>query len=254
MAEADLDRWVRRPPERRGVPLVCLPHAGGAASAYLALAAELGPGAEVWAVQPPGREDRFSEPLAPSIVDLVASLAPALERSLREPYALYGHSMGAIVAFELAHALTSRGVPPSALVVSGCRAPACPKAPPIHDLSDDELLGVLEARFGRLNEALAIPDLAELLLPILRADLRAYFEHAFRDRGPLPVPIVALCGDEDPISPRPLVARWREETSADFELHEVRGGHFFVFTSPDAIALIRDSVERRCDQTAAKRT
>src|SRR5690606_16287675 len=140
-------RFQSRPDAR--VRLFCLPHAGVGASAYRTWHTGLGPEVEVCAVQPPGRESRFREPPYRRLVDLADAVADAIAPETDRPYALFGHSMGAWVAFEVARRLDGRRAGPACLIVSGRRSPQSEaEAPPIHQLPDDAFIEELMQRFG----------------------------------------------------------------------------------------------------------
>lgn len=210
------------------IRLFCLPHAGAGASAYRDWPLVLAPGIEVVLVQLPGRESRYGEPARRSVQDLVAELTEPLADRAGESFALFGHSMGALLGYELAHALSALGKPPRHLFVSGQDAPHLPPArPPTHNLPDDELVASITELEGTSAEVLAQPELMQLLLPVFRADL-AVCETYTPHWGPLRVPITALGGRRDPgVSPGRLRA-WGSLTSAGFDLAVFDGGHFYL--------------------------
>src|SRR5215471_3421821 len=142
-ATADRDTWLRRyhPCDDGGPQLVCFPHAGGSASYFFPLSALLAPDVEVLAAQYPGRQDRRHEPGVESIDALAASLAPLLNRPRERPYAFFGHSMGAVVAYEVCRRMSASGVPgPDLLIASGRRAPSRYRPSDVHRRSDEGLL------------------------------------------------------------------------------------------------------------------
>jgi surfactin synthase thioesterase subunit len=210
------------------IRLFCLPHAGAGASVYRDWPLLLAPGIEVVLVQLPGRESRHGEPAHRSASDLVAELSKPLADRAGESFALFGHSMGALLGYELAHALSALGKPPRHLFVSGQGAPHLPPArPPTHDLPDDELMASIAELEGTSAEVLAQPELVQLLLPVFRADLsvcETYIPHW----GPLQVPITALGGRHDPGVSQDRLRAWRSLTSADFHLEVFDGGHFYL--------------------------
>jgi medium-chain acyl-[acyl-carrier-protein] hydrolase len=232
--------WVLRPRAHpgAGLRLFCLPYAGGAASAYRSWDAELAPDVEVCPVQLPGRGSRFREPAFRRLADLVPALAGGLAPLLDRPFALFGHSMGAVVGFELARELRRRGAPaPALLAVSGRQAPRRPEPePPFAHLPDAEFLEEVRRRYdGIPPEVLAEEELLRLLLPTLRADIEALESHAYSPEGPLACPISCFGGEDDPhVSVADLEA-WRDETSATVTVRTFRGGHFFVESSRSEI-------------------
>jgi len=231
--------------------LYCLPHAGGGASAYLPWLSKL-PGVAVLPVQLPGREGRLREPPHKRMAPLIRELADAvLADGVREwqmvpehhsplttypqgrrPYAVYGHSLGALVAFELLREFRRRGEPgPVQLFVSGCVAPHTrfDDGPPVRDMAQRELVATLRRLGGTPEWLLSDPSVLEMILPAIRADFSVKETHRYLPEPPLDVPITALPSTGDPRASQELVARWREQTTEAFELHTLVGGHFAVF-------------------------
>ncbi len=233
LAAALPNPWVLR--SRRQVQgrlrLFCLPYAGGAASAYRFWADGLSPDVEVCPVQLPGRGSRFREPPFRRLEDLVPALADGIDPLLDGPFSLFGHSMGALVAFELTRELRRRGArAPVLLAVSGHQAPQRPEhEPPFSHLPDAEFLEEVRRRYdGIPEEVLAEEELLQLLLPVLRADVQALENYAYSREAPLACPISCYGGEDDPhVSVADLEA-WRDETSAAPTVRTFRGGHFFV--------------------------
>jgi len=227
--------WLTREPDLRApLRLFCLPHAGAGASAYQPWAATLSrAGVAVCPVQPPGRESRFREPPFREVGALVDALAPALRPWLDRPYAVFGHSMGALIAFELAHRLRETGAPaPVRLAVSGRIAPqlADPR-PRMHDLPDERLVARLR-QLGGIPDG--VPGAAELLamqLPLLRADLALNECYAYVPRPPLDVPVSAYGGVSDPKVSAAELSAWQLQTTAEFRVRMLAGGHFFPRTA-----------------------
>lgn len=228
------DAWIAARPAPRGARcrLFCLPYAGAGASVYRSWSAAL-PGVDVVAIQPPGREGRLREAALEDFDGLVAGVVGAVAPLARDlPYALFGHSLGSIVAFEVARRLSGqadRG--PEHLIVGARRAPHVPnRLPLVGHLSDGEMIAVLESIFGKgiPDEVAAVPELIELLLPMLRADIRASESYAYREAPPLACPITALCGSDDASALPHEVQAWQRETTGPFTFSMVRGDHFFV--------------------------
>lgn len=215
-----------------GVQLFCLPAAGMGASVYREWQDALGPGVEVIAVQLPGRENRFDErPL--SAVDLIVEqlTGPLLERADR-PFALFGHSMGALLSFEIAHETARRGHPPVRLFVSGLeaahdRTQVRAKA---HELPDPDLLEYMLKLGGVPPEGRQYPELLSLFLPTLRADLALGETYEYRVRPPLPVPITALAGLDDPLVDHRRLAAWSQLSREGVRTHLLPGEHFYLET------------------------
>ena len=240
-------RWVMRPPlaGQAGVRLFCLPYAGGGASSYRVWADVLPPQIEVWPVQLPGREWRLKEPPHTRMAELVPALAEGLGPHLDGPFAVFGHSMGALVGFELCRFLRERGGPqPVRLFASGSPAPQLPPVRRTVGVSDEQFVQTLRALSGTPAEVLDNPELMALLLPVLRADFELCETYEADGAPPVDVPITALCGLEDPVAPRERMEPWADQTAAGFNLRMLPGGHFFVHTSPELVcrAVLQDLV------------
>lgn len=221
--------------------LFCLPHAGAGASAYRHWPQLLPPTVDLVPIQLPGREARFAEPPARTAAEVVDGvLEPLLDR-ISGPFALFGHSMGALLSYELAHALADRGRPPAHLFVSGYAAPQRirPTGGIVHLLPDDELLEHLEYLEGTPPEVLASPELLRLLLPVCRNDFGLCETHVFRPRPPLRIPVTALAGVADRGAPPAEVEAWRELTTGDFVHRSFPGGHFYLLEqAADVVAAV----------------
>jgi medium-chain acyl-[acyl-carrier-protein] hydrolase len=186
---------------------------------------------DVCAIQPPGRENRLREAPFQSITDIVEGLLPALLPELDRPFALFGHSMGAVVACEVARALEAQGAPlPLQLIVSARRPPHLPGVEtPISGLPDAQFLAEVQSRYGGIPaELLAEPEILALLLPGLRADFTALETHKPPPRSPLPFSITALGGSEDRLTPHHHLHAWGGETLAGFDVRLFSGDHFYL--------------------------
>lgn len=214
-----------------GLRLFCFPFAGGGASNFMSLRRAL-PWVGVAPVQYPGHETRLDEPLALDLPRLIDDLAEALRPAIDRPYALLGTSMGARIAFALAHRLIELGYPaPQMLWVVANAAPDGPSvARSTTSLPDAEFLSAVQAYGGTPAELLADADLRALLLPILRADFRLAVQPL--PPGTLPCPIRACAGRDDPCASPVSMQGWARFTSADFQLREFEGGHFFFRDHP----------------------
>ncbi|MGX9883183.1 thioesterase II family protein [Streptomyces sp. NPDC002276] len=227
--------------DANAIQLFCLPHAGAGASAYRDWPELLAPGIEAIPVQLPGRESRHREPARRSAAQLVAELSGPLAGRAGRDFALFGHSMGALLSYELAHALTELGKPPRHLFVSGLGGPHLPFAGPVlHEKTDDELVEAVAEMEGTAPEVLAQPELMQLLLPLLRADLTVWETYVPRPTSLLKVsvPITALGGRHDPGVSLDRLNAWEELTSADFHVEVFEGGHFFHYGAYDEVATI----------------
>ena len=230
--------------------LFCLPFAGGGASTYRpwgrALAAHP---VEVCAVQPPGRENRIIEEPCTTMPALVEEIAQAMQPLLDRPYALFGHSMGATVAFELSHTLHQRGLPmPRHLFAAGALAPdADDPDEPLHRIvGDDAFVTAVARRFGGVpQEVLEHAELRALIAPALRADLAIHETRRHIPRGPLEVDITAYGGVHDHKVSAKALQRWGIHTARRFTWRLFDGGHFFVQDAHTAV--LTDLLERAGD-------
>lgn len=240
----------RRPRPEARLRLFAFPYAGVGASAYRAWFDALPPWIELVAVQPPGRETRLAEPAFADLNALVAAVAERVPPLLDRPFALFGHSMGALVAFELARGLQAAGVVPERLIVSARRAPDRPyDDPPLHVLPDDAFVAELQRRYGGIPEqVLRHDDLLALLLPGLRADVEALERHAHVPGAALACPISAFGGDADPRVGEDHLAGWARQTGAGCDLRLFPGGHFYFQSAQDAVI---DAIESALDETRA---
>jgi surfactin synthase thioesterase subunit/acyl carrier protein len=225
------DRWVNsfgEPPEKEGPRLVCFPYAGGAATYYRTLAQLLTPSIEVLAVQYPGRQDRHAERCIDDVLELAERACQALEPWLDRPFAFFGHSMGAIVAFEVGRRLEQRAARgPVRLFASGAAAPSGQR-PALPDLRST---GDLLAEYRRLRGEDPPDELADaftLALRPARADYQAIRNYRYLPGPPLACGITALTGDNDTMVPVKASAAWAAHSGGDFDLQVFQGGHFFL--------------------------
>jgi surfactin synthase thioesterase subunit len=221
--------------------LFCLPYAGAGASVYRTWAADLPSDVELCAVQFPGREGRFRERAASNVSELLPPLVAGLRPLLDRPYAIYGHSLGALVGFELVRALRAAGLPPPvAFFPAAHRAPNRPNPhPELRHLADDRFIDEVGRRFGGVPQAiLDHPDLLALMLPTLRADFSVYETYAYRAEAPLGCPIAALVGEHDAYARVAEHEDWALQTTAGFEMHVVPGGHFFLQSHRAAVIAV----------------
>ncbi len=211
--------------------LLTLPHAGAGASAYRAWTREMPGGVAVCPVQPPGREGRYGEAPFTRVGPLVRELAEQITASVPGPYAILGHSTGALCAYEVTRELRRTGGPaPVHLFVCGRPAPHLP--PGRHDVAGlplPELAAFLRELNGTPETVLSDRRLLQLMRPILVADLAVDECYTFRPEAPLDIPITAFAGRTDPVAPADLMRPWQSQTTAGFRLHLLEGGHFAIF-------------------------
>lgn len=223
--------WIAyaKPNGEASLRLFCFPHAGGGAGAYRTWVAALAPEIEVLPVQLPGRETRFLERPYETIEALLDGLMVALRPLLNKPFAFLGHSLGALVAFELARRLRSEGLVPEQLFVSGYGAPHLPvKLPPMHHLDDSQFAAALQELDTVPTAVLENEELLGLLLPMLRADFAVYERYKFQAGPPLDCPIVMLGGESDPLVSPEMLAAWTEHSVALGQMHLFPGDHFYL--------------------------
>jgi pyochelin biosynthetic protein PchC len=224
------ESWFRRfaaSPEAKA-RLVCLPHAGGSAPFYFPVAKALAPDVEVLAVQYPGRQDRRHEPFLTSIDAMADRVADLLRNHADRPLALFGHSMGAMVAYETARRLERAGTEVAALFVSGRRAPSRVRDESVHTRTDDGVIAELRRLSGTEADLLGDDEVVRMILPVVRNDYRAVETYRYVPGDPLTAPIVAFTGTDDPMATVDEVASWADHTAGGFELVELAGGHFFL--------------------------
>ncbi|MFF8905491.1 thioesterase II family protein [Streptomyces olivaceoviridis] len=222
------------------VRLYCFPYAGGGTQVFRGWQSRLTSRVPVVGVRLPGREQRFREPAHTSwdtaLAELTAAFAPLSDQG---PYAFFGHSLGARLAYELAHRLVDDGRrPPELLVVSGCRGPGRPpRHPDMHSLDGPALRARLRAMNGVPPEVLDNRPLMDLLEPMLRSDLR--LAETWRPTsGRLPVPVLALCGDHDDVDPYEDMLDWQHHTWKGFAIHSFPAGHFFLREQEPAVVKV----------------
>ncbi len=229
-------RGFRTRHEDAPLRLLCFPHAGGSATYYSPLANRIGPAADVRAVQYPGRQDRRSEAPARSIDELADRVVAELKPWTDRPLAFFGHSMGAVVAYEVARRLEERtGTAPIGLMVSGRRAPSVVVGERVHLRDDAGLIADVRELTGTDDGLLDDEEVVRMILPALRADYTA--AETYRHRaGPEPrCPIAALVGEDDSRALQDHVRAWARHTTGTFDLHVFPGGHFYLGDQWEAV-------------------
>ena len=225
--------WVRvfKPRPNAKLRLFCFAYAGGGPSVFRPWSDGLPLDVEVVAVQLPGRESRWREPARKQMAELADELTEHLLAEFDRPFVFFGHSMGAILSFEVTRRLVARkAVLPERLIVSGRRAPTIPdEDEPTYNLPREEFIEEIRGLTGTPDEVLEHQELMELMLPVLRADFEACDTYSF-DGGEsrLPVPLIALGGVEDERIPPDSIDLWGQQTSGEFSSRMFPGGHFFL--------------------------
>lgn len=245
-AAAKFNRWITclSPNPAASLRLFCLPFAGGGASVFRGWEKALPPGIELCPIQLPGRENRLSEPPLTDMAALTQHLAREIFPFIDKPFALFGHSAGALAAFELTRTLRRLGAPmPGTLLLSAHRAPHLPlRRRPLHGLTDAELVQAVRSFGGTPQEVFAHKDLVDLILPALRADFTLCDNYKYRAEVSLPCPFVLYAGRQDTeVSPHEVEA-WNEHTTEGSRLRIFPGGHFFLRSDRDLLLRAMASV------------
>jgi medium-chain acyl-[acyl-carrier-protein] hydrolase len=210
--------------------LFCFSYAGAGANVYRSWSDAPFQNVEIAAVQLPGREGRMREQAFTSVKPLVAALAGELAPYLGKPFVFFGHSMGALVSFELARELRRQGKPlPHALFLSGRRAPGADRSERfMHRMNDEDLVAELRTMNGTAEGVMEHPEMLALLLPIFRADFSVCENWRHEEESPLPMPIHAFGGHDDPRVSRADLEAWSRQTDAGHTLDMFEGDHFYV--------------------------
>jgi surfactin synthase thioesterase subunit len=254
---SEADRWLRRftPAADARSRLICFPHAGGAATFYGPLARALPGSVEVLALQYPGRQDRLAEPGVDDAVELAERIFGLVRDRTDLPLVLFGHSMGAVLAFEVARRLErAPGVPLRGLVVSGRYAPSVVRHENVHTGGDAALVAEITKLNGTDARLLQDEDVREMILPSLRSDYKAVETYRYRPGPPLDCPVTVFTGDSDPRVSIAEARAWQNHTTGPFRLLTFAGGHFYLAERPaPVIAALADQVAAFAPAGAAGR-
>ncbi len=226
--------WITcpKPVERPRLRLICIPFAGSGPVVFHQWPAALPPDVELWGIRLPGRETRLREPAFSSLPPLVTALAETLRPYLDlddVPFIIFGHSMGALIAYELVRYWRNQAGPqPIHLLVSGHRAPHRPPLnPPIHQADKQIFLNRLKTLGGTPAKFFELDDLVDLMLPMLRADFSVWETYEYKEESPLLLPITVFGGSYDSEATEADFDAWKLHTRSDFALHLFNGGHFY---------------------------
>jgi surfactin synthase thioesterase subunit len=238
----DVDLWCRRYRPARYAParLVCLPHAGGSAPFFLPVSVALTPGIDVVAIQYPGRQDRRNEPPITDMGVLADRVCEVVRAQPPLPLTFFGHSMGAVLAFEVTRRLEADGQGPVRIFVSGRPAPSTRRDETTYQLDDDGILAEVRRLNGTAASVLGNDELMRAALPSLRADYQATETYVCSPGSTISCPVTALIGDNDPKTTREEAQLWAEHTTGPFSLKVLPGGHFFITEQADEIIGLLD--------------
>jgi len=223
--------WFSGPPDARArMRLLCFPYAAGTASLFYSWQAHFPADIQICPVELPARAGRINDPMPASVAGLVDQFLEEAPPYFDRPFSLFGHSLGALIAFELARVMKDRRMPsPVRLFASACQAPQVFRSErPIHHLPDPEFIEALREIDGTPDEVLAHQELLGVLLPMLRADFRLADTYKYIPGGQLTCAITAVGGSEDESISRGDLVAWHSQTTGPFNLWMVRGTHFFL--------------------------
>lgn len=240
LAATRLLKWCpqfREPSKPDSTYLFCFPFAGGGASAFGKWAGSFPDQIVVTPIQYPGRETRWSESGFATLTELAERIADDFKDCWPRRFAFFGHSFGALLAYELARIVKQRDQPlPVRLFLAGARAPHLPLREQIHDLADERFLSKLQKFNGLPDELLKHPNLIAAVLPIIKEDFRLFEQHRFKQSDPLDIPMSVFGGFADDNVAVPELLSWSRHTSKAFRSRFLKGSHFFIFDSVSSIA------------------
>jgi medium-chain acyl-[acyl-carrier-protein] hydrolase len=211
--------------------LFCFPYAGAGASIYFSWARAMPElPLEICSIQLPGRENRLKEPLFFSLPPLIDSLGAALQSRLDQPFCFFGHSMGALISFELTRYLRDKGwAMPHRLFLSGSAPPQIRESRNLHHLPDEEFIQRLAEHYRGLPEGIFDhPEMRDMMLPILRADFSVLETYEYRKETALDCPCSVFGGTDDPAVSTGILGLWQEQTSRPLSVRLFPGDHFFI--------------------------
>jgi surfactin synthase thioesterase subunit len=247
-----MSHWFRcvEPRPDAAVRLFCFPHAGGSAVFFHTWSKEIARDVELTAVQYPGRAERMVEPIIDEAPTLVRQVTSAMLPLCDRPVALFGHSMGAVIAYEVARSLQTLGAAPAHLFVSGHRAADLPGQGRYSEQDDDALVETLMWMGGTDAKLFADPELREMVLPYVRGDLVLLDRYEHRPEPLLSVPITSIMGAGDQVESADLAARWADLTSGSFAQRVLPGDHFYLVPHRDQViaeveSRLRDLIDGR---------
>jgi surfactin synthase thioesterase subunit len=237
-ADNTTSQWIRRyhPAADAEARLVCFPHAGGSASYFHPVSARFSPRVDVVSLQYPGRQDRRREPCIDTIVTLADCITTELLGLSPKPTVFFGHSMGAVLAFETAWRLEQRGISaPGALIASGRRGPSTVRDERVHERDDHGIIAELKELNGTDTAVLGDEDILRLALPSIRSDYRAIETYSCESGRRIKCPITVLVGEADPKATVAEAEAWAQHTESAFRIKIFPGGHFYLSRHQGAV-------------------
>jgi surfactin synthase thioesterase subunit len=233
----EVEAWIRRyrPVEESNTRLICFPHAGGSATFFHPLAMALPDNVDVVALQYPGRQDRRHEPLVGSVEEYADRITAALSTLPPKPTVYFGHSMGAVLAFETVLRLEHRSA--AVIVASGRRGPSTHRDDHVHLGDDQQILAEVKRLNGTSGALLADDEIVRMSMPAIRGDYTVIETYTCPRGRQVDTPISVLIGTDDPQSTVPEAHAWRQHTTGGFRLRTFPGGHFYLIAHQQAVTV-----------------
>jgi medium-chain acyl-[acyl-carrier-protein] hydrolase len=235
----DMKSWIKLSKgENDNFRVFCFPYSGGTAQVYRPLTNVLPDDVCVYAYELPGRGRRFGEEIPGTLSGIVEDAFSPIRGLIERPYAFFGHSLGGIIAFEMARHLRKQGKPlPRHLFVSGIRAPQVPKREAeAFSLPRQEFIEKIKELGGTPSEILENEEMLDIMIPVLRKDFQIYETYSYAHDLPMPVPITAFGGRRDNFVTEDDIRKWSEHTSSLFEMQMFAGDHFFILENMNNVA------------------
>lgn len=237
-------RWLISSNQLSSAPiqLFCFSHAGGSASVFHRLRHLLAPTIEVVAIELPGRGSRFKEPLSIGFDTLVDTISHAIADAVRQRFCIFGHSIGALLAYEVSRKLAVRGCSPDALIVSGRRAPQLPRRPlprdsqKLSEWTDEQLILLLQDYDGTPPGILQSQEMLNLYMPVLRQDFELDTNYVFKPDIHMQCPIYIFGGEQDGLVSHAELQPWIDLTAGFAKVKMLGGGHFFPYQQNDSFS------------------
>ena len=237
-----------KPKHNASMRLFCFHYGGAGVSIFRSWANDVIDYAEVIAIQLPGREERYNEPLLKNIQSVVEELSLNFNEYTSKPFIFFGHSLGALIAFEFARELRRKGMPqPMHLIVSGTKAPhIIHEKPPIHSFLDEKFIRELKKYNGIPHSIIENKELISIFLPAIRSDFCIYETYEHKNECPLSYPITALGGLSDDTFDRKNLIEWKDQTGHSFKHCFLAGNHFFIKDSyKEVIAIVNSTLKEQ---------